>query len=107
MTMRLMKKNPEGQLVRGKGNRPYSKNAIRCRFRRLRKKLPQLGHFISYTFRATFATNALENGVGVAQVAELLGHTSTDMVMRHYGHLNQKVQHMREMAAKATGSPEL
>jgi integrase len=27
------------------------------------------------------------NGVGVAQVAELLGHTSTEMVSQIYGHL--------------------
>jgi len=35
---------------------------------------------VSYTYRHSFVTDALENGVGVAQVAELLGHTSTDMV---------------------------
>ncbi len=105
LTTRLISTVPEGPLFRGKSNRPFSKNAIRCRFRRLREKLPQLGNFISYTFRTTYATTALENGVGVAQVAELLGHKSTDMVMRHYGHLNQKVKHMREMAAKASGLP--
>lgn len=105
LTSRLAGKFPEGPLFRGRCDRPLNKNAIRCRFRRLRKKLPHLGHFISYTFRASFATAALENGVGVAQVAELLGHTSTDMVMRHYGHLNQRVQHMRAMAAQATTLP--
>src|SRR5437868_6507382 len=31
-------------------------------------------------------------GVGIAQVAELLGHTDTRMVSKHYGHLSQKVQ---------------
>lgn len=102
LTARLIAKYPTGPLFRGKSDRPLNKNAIRCRFRRLREKLPHLGHFISYTFRASFATAALENGVGVAQVAELLGHTSTDMVMRHYGHLNQRVQHMRAMAEQAT-----
>jgi len=102
LTTRLVASFPEGPIFRGKANKPYTKNAIICRFRRLREKLPQISHFISYSFRSTYATNALENGVGIAQVAELLGHTSTDMVMRHYGHLSQKVQHMREMAAKAT-----
>ena len=60
--LRDQKNELAGPLFRGKSNKPYSKNAIRCRFRRLRDKLPQLGHFISYTFRATYATNALENG---------------------------------------------
>jgi hypothetical protein len=32
--------------------------------------------------RHSFVTNALENGLGVAQVAELLGYTSADMVMQ-------------------------
>ncbi len=42
----------------------------------------------------SFATDALINGVGIAQVAELLGHTSTEMVMRHYSHIAGKIDHM-------------
>ena len=42
------------------------------------------------------------NGVGVAEVAELLGHTGTDMVMRHYQHLSQRLEHLRNAAVKAT-----
>jgi integrase len=56
------------------------RNATRCRFRNLRAKLPHRKRVVSYT-------DALENGVGVARVAELLGHISTDMVMQHYQHL--------------------
>lgn len=41
------------------------------------------------------------NGVGVAQVAELLGHTSTEMVSQTYGHLAEQVVHMREAARRA------
>jgi hypothetical protein len=40
-------------------------------------------------------------GVGIAQVAELLGHTSTEIVMRHYSHIAGKIDHMREAAMKA------
>jgi integrase len=58
---------------------------------------------VSYTYRHTFVTDALENGVGVAQVAELLGHTSTDMVMSHYQHLSEKREHLRLAAIQATG----
>lgn len=36
-------------------------------------------------------------------MAELLGHTSTDMVMRHYAKLGAHVEHMREAAKKAAG----
>jgi integrase len=41
------------------------------------------------------------NGVGVAQVAELLGHTSTEMVSRTYGHLADQLVHMREAVRRA------
>lgn len=102
---RLVERFPAGPLFRGpRGQKPFNKNSIRCRFRRLREKLPQLKGVVAYTFRATFATNALENGVGVAQVAELLGHTSTEMLMKHYSMLSQRVQHLREMAQKATAT---
>jgi integrase len=36
---------------------------------------------LAYTHRHLFVTDALENGVGVGQVAERLGHTFTDIVM--------------------------
>jgi hypothetical protein len=43
------------------------------------------------------------NGVGVAQVAELMGHSDTSMVSSVYGHLADQVGHLREMARKAVG----
>jgi len=104
MSRRLVAERPEGPLFPSrKMNRPFSKNAIRIRFRRLREKLPHLNGVVAYTYRHSYATDALENGVGIAQVAELLGHTDTRMVSRNYGHLNQKVAHMREAAKKAAG----
>ena len=56
---------------------------------------------IAYAYRHSFATDALVSGVGIAQVAELLGHTSTEMVMRHHSHIAGKIDHMREAAMKA------
>ncbi len=53
--------------------------------------------------RHSFATQALVNGVGIAHVAELLGHVDTSMVSQHYAHLSGNVQHMRDTAMKATG----
>lgn len=100
----LMALYPEGPLFRGpRGKAAFTRQNIRCRFRRLRKKLPHLKHFVCYNVRHTFATQALVNGVGVAQVAELLGHTSTEMVSQTYGHLADQVAHMRAAALKAVG----
>ena len=103
LTRRLVARYPSGPLFRGpRGGRPFTKNSVRCRFRRLREKLPRLAGVISYTFRHTYATDALENGVGVAEVAELLGHKDTTMLMRHYAHLKEKREHLRQAALRAT-----
>ncbi|MFO0849976.1 MAG: site-specific integrase [Gemmataceae bacterium] len=104
LTRTLVEKHPDGPLFRGpRGGRAFSRNNVRCRFMRLRKKLPHLAHFVCYNLRHTYATQALVNGVGVAQVAELLGHTSTEMVSKVYGHLAGQVAHMREAAKRAAG----
>lgn len=102
LTRRLMEAHPEGPLFRTpRGKAGFSSNGVRCRFRILRKKLPHLKNVIATAYRHSFATSALEKGVGIAQVAELLGHVDTKMVSRHYSQLSQKVQHLREMAEKA------
>jgi integrase len=102
LTKCLMAKYADGPLFRSpRGGKPFTRNNIRCRFKRLREKLPHLKCLIAYAYRHSFATDALVNGVGIAQVAELLGHTSTDMVMRHYSHIAGNVGHMREAAMKA------
>lgn len=104
LTRRLVAERPTGPLFVGRRGQPLDRNAIRCRFRRLRKKLPHLGQFTAYTYRHTYCTEALVNGVGIAHVAELMGHTSTEMVASVYSKLSQQVAHMREAAAKATRS---
>jgi integrase len=99
----LIDRHPTGVLFRGRFGQPLTNQAIRLRFRNLRRKLPHLVHFSAYTYRHTYCTEALVNGVGIAHVAELMGHSSTEMVSRVYSKLSQQVAHMREAAAKATG----
>ncbi len=103
VSRKLVAERPTGPLFPNSRGRQYTKDAIGLRFKRLRKRLPHLAHFVCYSARHSFASDALEKGVGIAQVAELLGHTDTRMVSRHYGHLNQKVTHMKDAAKKATG----
>jgi integrase len=104
LSKRLVSEYPAGPLFRGpRGKKPYSRNAVRCRFRRLREKLPHLKGVVSYSYRHSFITDALVNGVPVATVAELAGHTDLKMIQEHYGHLSQKVQHLRDAAKKAAG----
>jgi integrase len=102
LTRKLVAMYPEGPLFRGpRSKRGNTRNGVRCRFRRLREKLPHLAGVISYTMRHSFATQALVNGVGIAHVAELMGHVDTSMVSSHYAHLAGNVQHMREAAKRA------
>lgn len=69
----LIARFPEGPIFRGpRGQRPFKRNNIRCRFRRLRKKLPHLKHFVAYTARHTFVTHALRNNVGNPELFDTL-----------------------------------
>jgi integrase len=105
LSTRLVAEFPTGPIFRGpRGRRPFTRNGVRCRFRRLREKLPHLAGVVAYTFRHTYCTEALVNGVGVAQVAELMGHVGTDMVTSVYSKLSQQVAHLRDAARKATGA---
>ena len=54
---------------------------------------------ISYD-RHTCATDALAHGVPDAQVAELLGHSGTAMLHKHYGHLTARAKALREALGK-------
>jgi integrase len=103
LTRELMAINATGPLFRNTRGRPFTRNAWRCRFRRLRQRFPNLDGVVAYSARHTFATDALINGVGLAQVAALLGHSSTTMVSTTYSHIAANLNHMREAAAKAAG----
>ncbi|MBX9623559.1 MAG: site-specific integrase [Gemmataceae bacterium] len=103
LTRELAAENPDGPLFRNSRGQPWNRNAVRCRFRHLRKKFPGFGPFTATSFRRAFVTDALERGVDAVKVAELVGHTSTDMIMAHYAQLQERVRHMREMAGKAAG----
>jgi integrase len=101
---RLAEKYPEGPLFRNTRGRPWTANALRCRFRRLRDKFPALAGVTAYCYRHTYCTDGLLNGVPLAQMQELLGHTSPAM-MAHYAYLGQQAAAMREAAARATRRP--
>jgi integrase len=58
---------------------------------------------IAYGERHGFATRALCAGVPDAVVAELLGHTSTAMVSKNYGHLGAQSRVLREAAERVAG----
>jgi integrase len=90
----------EGFVFLDRDGKQLSRNCLRCMFRRLRTKLKTNEPVNSYSFRHTFATNALVRGLPIATVAELLGNSSK-MIEKHYGHLAKQPDHLREMMDRA------
>jgi integrase len=97
----LVKRYPVGPLFRNCQDKPWTCNAIRLRWKRLREKLNLPEGICSYAYRHTYTTEGLERGVEVATMAELLGHQDLRMISQHYGHLAQKSQHLRAAAEQA------
>lgn len=75
-------------LMTSKGQ-PWCKNSYNIASRRLKRKIGE-NKFCMYTCRHSFAADKVRKGVDIAFVAKLLGHTSTDMVYKRYGHLAQQ-----------------
>jgi integrase len=69
--------------------------------RRLRAALGLPAGTVAYSFRHTFTTDGLTRGVNTATMAELLGNRDTGMIDRHYGHLDQRAEHLRESLTQA------
>lgn len=106
LTKSQLAKHAVGPLFPNIRGRAFTPNAWRCRFRRLRERFPKLQGVVAYCCRHSYATQALINGVGIAQVATLLGHSDTNMVATTYSHIAANVAHMREAASKA-GNPNV
>jgi integrase len=88
----LANRHPEGSLFRNCRGQAWTKGALSKALNRIRVKLGLRKRLIAYGYRHSFATDALANGVPDAQVAELLGHSGTAMLHRHYSHLTARTQ---------------
>jgi integrase len=95
MTKTLIEQYPEGPLFRNSYGRPWKKDAIKDAIRKLRNRLGLPEKFVATSFRHGFTTDGLLNGLGAETMAQLLGHTDSSMVNRHYGHLDQKATFLR------------
>jgi integrase len=54
-----------------------------------------------YAFRHSMITESLVNGIDAVTTSILAGHRDTTMISRHYAHLTQKPEHMRQAANQA------
>jgi integrase len=75
---------PEGPILRNMRGRPWTKDAINCRFTRLKAELPY--RVTAYAMRHTFINEALRNGAPETAIAEVVGHEDKTMIQKVYGH---------------------
>lgn len=94
--------HPAGPLLRNARGNPWTKDAIVLAFRRLRKKTGLTA--TAYHYRHTAATDLLAAGVADYHVAELLGHSGTAMLTRHYAHLGRRAQVLRAALDQVRGA---
>jgi integrase len=86
-------------LLRNSKGEAWTENAIGLAMPRTRERAG-IPHAIAYGYRHAFATDALANGVPDAQVAELLGHSGTVMLHRHYAHLTARAKALSSALAQ-------
>jgi integrase len=89
-----------GLLFRTRAGTAYTGKSMKMLLQRISKRVGF--RVFAYGERHGFATRALCSGVPDAVVAELLGHTSTAMVTRNYGHLGSQSRVLRDAAEKVS-----
>ena len=101
---RLTRHYPEGRIFRDSKGVPWTRNALRCRFRRQRihrrvkLKIPGI---CCTAIRHSYATNALRSGTDPVTLSVLMGHADASMVAEVYQHLAKDPEYLRQAAEKA------
>lgn len=94
---------PTGPLFRNTRGEPWRKTGWKQAMARAQHKLGLSRRPLTSGYRHSFATDALEAGVPDVHVAELLGHSTTAMIHRHYGHLSAKGQALKNSLDRIRG----
>lgn len=89
---------PEGPIMRNRAGRPWTKDAINCRFRRLRKKLGRKAN--AYAIRHSYATNGLIDGMDSLTLSQLMGHADISTLAKNYAHLAKNPNYLRDQARR-------
>jgi integrase len=98
----LRRQNNEHVFLNDHG-KPWTANAMRLRIARIKKRVPLAQDVCPYLLRHAFGTNAIINGVDPITVANLMGHTSLEMINTVYAHLADKHIHLQQAIERATG----
>lgn len=95
----------EGNVFLNTVGKPWTMNALRLQVYRIRTKLEMSEDVCAYLCRHGFGTRAVLNGVDGKTLAELMGHSSTEMINSVYVHLADQRQHLSAAVEKINASP--
>lgn len=107
MRLRGQGATAEGPVFLNSRGKPWTKNAVRCLMRRLRRRLgfqpDERGEkIVAYTFRHSMATLAAAHGVLDRTLADWLGHVETRTTQRYQhlcvGHIREALRRMEKPA---------
>jgi len=87
-----------GFVFRNTHGNKWRRNALSCRFKRLREKIGK--KLCAYALRHSFATEGLKRGVDSLTLAQIMGHSDTTMLSRHYAHLARNPVYLSEQACR-------
>jgi integrase len=94
-----------GPIFRNQDGEPWTKDAVHNQVWRLRRRTGMGPELVAYALRHGFATRLLEATGDLALGAAVLGHSSTAMLSRVYGHLESRHEHLRR-AVDGLSGPE-
>lgn len=94
---REIKRKSQSIYVISNGKEPVSIRSYQRSFSGILKKL-EIQHHAFHSLRHTFATRALECGIDVKTLSEILGHKSPNVTLNRYVH--SLVKHKKEMMDK-------
>jgi site-specific recombinase XerD len=98
---RLAAATPDGPIFRNMRGRPWTKDALQCRMKTLRRKTEL--DLCVYALRHGYITELLKTGCSTTTVAQLTG-TSEAMIARVYQHVARDEAFMLAQAAKGGGT---
>lgn len=95
--LKTVKKNSESQFVKAKGETGLLIRTYQRNFASLLKRL-KIASRGFHALRHTFATRAIECGVDVKTLSEILGHKNPTITLNRYAH--SLIEHKKEMMIK-------
>ena len=104
---RLADANPKGPVFRNNQGQPWKKDAMNCRFQRLKRSGKFPFRINCYGARHSLATDLLDHGASVAAVQALLGHRDSRVVLDFYGkHIAERTDHLQGLLEKTRPADE-